>query len=88
MGKTDCFTHFYPTGFTQWVKLPCQPCVWYEYIAIHELWTASEHANPRPAGYSGGRPVLAYSQLMLTVCDHIHACLNVVWRIDDCDCNL
>jgi len=25
MGKTDCFTQFYPTGFTHWVKLPCQP---------------------------------------------------------------
>jgi len=21
MGKTDLFTHFYPTDFTQWVKL-------------------------------------------------------------------
>jgi len=21
MGKTDLFTQFYPTGFTQWVKL-------------------------------------------------------------------
>jgi len=20
MGKTDCFTHFYPTVFTHWVK--------------------------------------------------------------------
>ena len=26
MGKTDCFTQFYPTGFTHWVKVPCQPC--------------------------------------------------------------
>ena len=26
MGKTDCFTQFYPTGFTHWVKLLCQPC--------------------------------------------------------------
>ena len=26
MGKTDCFTQFYPTGFSHWVKLPCQPC--------------------------------------------------------------
>jgi len=28
MGKTDCFTQFYPTCFTQWVKLPCQPWSW------------------------------------------------------------
>ena len=29
MGKTDLpsFTQFYPTGFTHWVKLPCQPCL-------------------------------------------------------------
>ena len=26
MGKTDCFTQFYPTGFTHWVKHTCQPC--------------------------------------------------------------
>jgi len=25
MGKTDCFTQFYPTGFTHWVKRTCQP---------------------------------------------------------------
>jgi len=25
------FTQFYPTGFTHWVKLPCQPCIW----AVH-----------------------------------------------------
>ena len=36
MGITDCFTQFYPTGFTHWVKLPCQPCV------------LSMHPRPRP----------------------------------------
>jgi len=34
MGKTDCFTQFYPTGFTQWVKLPCQP--WLRHC---QFWT-------------------------------------------------
>ena len=27
IGKTNCFTQFYPAGFTQSVKLPCQTCL-------------------------------------------------------------
>jgi len=47
MGKTDCFTQFYPIGFTRWVKLPCQPCAEQRQVAA-DLWTKPTDLSPGP----------------------------------------
>jgi len=57
MGKTDCFTQFYPTGFTHWVKLPCQPCrPGMESILIKQLMFSDSSFGASTLGWVTRRP--------------------------------
>jgi len=38
MGKTDPFTQFYPTGFTQWVKLTVPTLMWVSQQTVSRHW--------------------------------------------------